>query len=598
MIKGIKMFRNSRIKKYAALLLTIATFWGAVYPVHAFGLLDSPRRLYERSVEESLENSLRQKLGSTVKAGSELSANDAAMRLYYLGLISGDGTDINGGVQFSLERGLNRVESAVFAVRLLGAEDEALLVHYKHPFNDVPEWASDYVGYIYNCGLLDDIIDGAENYNNLKFEPQKGESTERFMSYMLYALGYRIGAGDYTYYMAADYARSIGVCVTEKDEPLTRAGAVEAMYNTLRTTIKGEDRVYSDVLVEKGEISYSDAVFLLWNKNSGEVKSYLDAVGYDTSWVVPNGYYKIKSVGNGKLLNVAASGMNSDYEGVGVTLWDASDDITQTFRIERTERGTYYIYSAASRNGYGRVLGVNKSAGSSGIGLYQSTGANAVEFNIIGSADGTWKIESAADKRSLGTTGSSNGSEVALGAGSASWQFTREGTMNSSGEEMAVFVAKSLLVTQGAFDDYSHMTQNALDIQPAERAVYAPFNAKIMRKDASETACNAVWIESTSKVRYADGTYDYMTLCFMHDNDISDISVGQALTQGEYFYDSGNYGIASGIHVHVAAYRGKYNSTMQVGNGDINIEDALFLPDDTYVYNDYGLMWKSASLAG
>lgn len=50
------------------------------------------------------------------------------------------------------------------------------------------------------------------------------------MSYMLYALGYRIGAGDYTYYMAADYARSIGVCVTEKDEPLTRAGAVEAMY--------------------------------------------------------------------------------------------------------------------------------------------------------------------------------------------------------------------------------------------------------------------------------------------------------------------------------------------------------------------------------
>ena len=330
------------------------------------------------------------------------------------------------------------------------------------------------VGYIYNCGLLDDIIDGAENYNNLKFEPQKGESTERFMSYMLYALGYRIGAGDYTYYMAADYARSIGVCVTEKDEPLTRAGAVEAMYNTLRTTIKGEDRVYSDVLVEKGEISYSDAVFLLWNKNSGEVKSYLDAVGYDTSWVVPNGYYKIKSVGNGKLLNVAASGMNSDYEGVGVTLWEGSDDITQTFRIERTERGTYYIYSAASRNGYGRVLGVNKSAGSINVGLYQSTGANAVEFNIIGSADGTWKIESAADKRSLGTTGSSNGSEVTLGAGSAAWQFTREGTMNSSGEEIAVFVAKSLLVTQGAFDEFSHMTQNALDIQPAERAVYAP----------------------------------------------------------------------------------------------------------------------------
>ena len=65
------------------------------------------------------------------------------------------------------------------------------------PFNDVPEWASDYVGYIYTCGLLDDIIDGAENYNNLKFEPQKGESTERFMSYMLYALAIPYRAGDY-----------------------------------------------------------------------------------------------------------------------------------------------------------------------------------------------------------------------------------------------------------------------------------------------------------------------------------------------------------------------------------------------------------------
>ena len=101
---------------------------------------------------------------------------------------------------------------------------------------------------------------------------------------------------------------------------------------------------------------------------------------------------------------------------------------------------------------------MNKGAGSINVGLYQSTGANAVEFNIIGSADGTWKIESAADKRSLGTTGSSNGSEVALGAGSAAWQFTREGTMNSSGEEMAVFVAKSLLVTQGAFDEVAYPT--------------------------------------------------------------------------------------------------------------------------------------------
>ena len=538
-------------------------------------------------------------LDSKITTGSDLSAEDAAMRLYYLGFLTGNGTNINGGIEFSLERGLSRVEAAVFAVRLLGGEEEALLAHYSHPFSDVPDWASDYVGYIYNCGLLGDLDNTSGDGGDIKFEPQLGETVERFMGYILYALGYRMSEGDYTYLMAAEYARKIGICVTEKDEPLTRADAVVAMYNTLRASIKGSTRVYSDVLVEKGTISYSDAVFLLWNRNNDEIKEYLGAVGYDTVWVVPNGYYKIQAVDGGKLLNVAAYGANSDYEGVPVTLWTASDDITQTFRIERTERGTYYLYSAASRNGYGRVLGSTDYTDSTG--LYQSTGKSAMEFNIIGSADGTWKIVSADTGKALGCSDPySNGKSVVLTdeeSETLSWSFSREGIMNSSGEELAIFVAQSLLVTQGAFDDYSHMNQNALDIQPAVRAVYAPFNAKVVRIDAGVSSCNAVWIESTSKVRYADGTYDYMTMCFLHDNDISDITLGQALTQGEYFYDSGDYGISSGRHVHIVAYRGTYNSSMKLGSGDVYVEDALFLPDDTYIYNDYGLEWTVASLA-
>ncbi|MBQ9716797.1 MAG: hypothetical protein IJV76_02290, partial [Clostridia bacterium] len=97
---------------------------------------------------------------------------------------------------------------------------------------------------------------------------------------------------------------------------------------------------------------------------------------------------------------------------------------------------------------------------------------------------------------------------------------------------------------------------------------------------------------------YADGTYDYMTVCFLHDNDISDLAVGQGFTQGDYFYDSGDYGVSSGKHVHVAVYRGEYNGSMRCGSGDIFAEDAFFLPDDTYVYNGYGLSWKKMSSAG
>ncbi len=535
-------------------------------------------------------------LDSEIAAGMELSQEDAAMRLYYLGMLNGTGININGGIDFALEKGLTRVESAVLAVRMMGQEAYALEAKLPHPFYDVPEWASAYVGYLYSRGLLDDLLDGVFGP---MFEPNFAETPERFMSYMLYSLGYRMDEGDYTYLMAAEYCREIGICVTEEDEPLTRGGAVLAMYNTLRTTMKDSRRVMSDSLVEQGSMDYQDAVFMLWSDDTHETDAFLDAVGYNTDWIIPDGYYTITSANSGKALNVASTGANTDYEGVGVTVWDATDDITQTFRIERTERGTYYIYSAASRSGFGRVIGAD--AGDRETGLYSSTSGNAMEFYITGSADGSWYIVSAdRENKCLSCANPySNGEEIVLADTAAleaqTWNFERQGIMNSEGRELAIFVAESLVVTQGAFDDYSHMEQNALDIQPMERAVRAPFNGEIVRIDASELACNAVWFQSSAPVLYADGTYDYMTVCFLHDNDISDLAVGQGYTQGDYFYDSGDYGVSSGKHVHVAVYRGEYNPSMRCGSGDVYAEDAFFLPDDTYVYNDYGLNWKKMS---
>ena len=538
-------------------------------------------------------------LDSTIAAGAELSQEDAAMRLYYLEMLNGTGININGGIDFALEKGLTRVEAAVLAVRLMGQEDYALAAKLPHPFYDVPEWASAYVGYLYSRGLLDDLLAGVFGPT---FDPNFAETPERFMSYMLYALGYRMQEGDYTYLMAAEYCRKIGICVTKEDEPLTRGAAALAMYNTLRTTMKDSRRVLSDALVEAGAMEYQDAVFMLWSDDTRETDVFLDAVGYNVDWTIPDGYYTITSADSGKALNVASTGANTDYEGVGVTVWDATDDITQTFRIERTERGTYYIYSAASRSGFGRVIGAESD--DSDAGLYSSTSKNAMEFYIRGSADGSWYIVSAErENKCLSCRDPyDNGEDVVLAdtatTDAQTWNFERQGIMNSEGREMAIFVAESLVVTQGAFDVYSHMEQNALDIQPMERAVRAPFNGQIVRIDATEISCNAVWFQSSAPVLYADGTYDYMTVCFLHDNDISDLSVGQGFTQGDYFYDSGDYGVSSGKHVHVAVYRGEYNASMRCGSGDVYAEDAFFLPDDTYVYNNYGLNWKKMSGAG
>ena len=153
-------------------------------------------------------------------------------------------------------------------------------------------------------------------------------------------------------------------------------------------------------------------------------------------------------------------------------------------------------------------------------------------------------------------------------------------------------MADTLRVTQGAYGNYSHQKQNALDITTDNRSVYAPFTGKIVRIDRGYSRYNTVWLQSCDKVVYADGLVDYMTVVFMHDNNVSDLSVGQIVAQGEYFYDMGVAGGATGSHVHIACIRGKYSSKMALtGSGDVRVEKAFFLPEDITVYAGYGLDW-------
>ncbi len=528
-------------------------------------------------------------IDSRIVAGTDLTEEEAALRLYYLGMISGTGVNANGGVEFALDRGLTRLEAAVFAVRLMGAEEEAEKAKHAHPYTDVPEWASAYIGYMYNRGLLNFIGDR-------QYRPNSAVTCNEFMSHVLHALGYRADEGDYSPITAASTARKAGICVTEEDEALTRGGACAAMYNALRTTLKDQKKVLSNKLVESGKITYEDAIFLLWSENKAETETYMAAAGYGKQWIIPDGYYTIASAANGKNLNAVGSGNSA------VTLNDASEGSVQSFRLERTERGTYLIYAAASKSGFGEVIGSGTEKGVK-TSLVKATGKQAAEYYIEGSVDGTWTILSAANTNlALSCTAPSiNGAAVTLEergkAACQTWNISRHGIINGAGEDMAIFCCDSLSVTQGAYDIYSHQNQNALDIQPTEGRAYAPFHATVVGVEENEISCNAVWIESISPVKYADGTYDYMTVCFMHDNDISDLYVGKSLRQGDWFYDSGTAGIASGAHIHVAVYRGKYSSSMHVGYGNVNAEDAFFLLDDTYIRNDYGLDWVVISSA-
>ena len=150
--------------------------------------------------------------------------------------------------------------------------------------------------------------------------------------------------------------------------------------------------------------------------------------------------------------------------------------------------------------------------------------------------------------------------------------------------EKAILNIDNLYISQGMNGTYSHKGDLAIDIS---RLTYlkAPFTGVIKR---IYTNCNAIWLESIDKVEYADGTIDYMTIMTLHDNDISNLKVGQTIKQGEIYYHPGVKGQVTGSHIHMAVAKGKYTGNgwykNKYGNWCINnqynITKALFIDKD------------------
>lgn len=125
--------------------------------------------------------------------------------------------------------------------------------------------------------------------------------------------------------------------------------------------------------------------------------------------------------------------------------------------------------------------------------------------------------------------------------------------------EKAVLNIETLNITQGMNGSYSHKGDCAIDMGSACSYLKAPFTGVIKR---IYTNCNAVWLESCEKVKFADGTEDYMTVLTIHDNDVSNLKVGKVIKQGEIYYQPGIKGKVTGPHIHITVAKGKYT-----GNG-------------------------------
>lgn len=74
---------------------------------------------------------------------------------------------------------------------------------------------------------------------------------------------------------------------------------------------------------------------------------------------------------------------------------------------------------------------------------------------------------------------------------------------------------------------------------------------------------NTLWLESTEKVCFADGTKDYCVLLITHpdDTDLKKLRVGQIFTRKEKICREGKDG-ATAHHLHISAGKGKFK-----GNG-------------------------------
>ena len=124
--------------------------------------------------------------------------------------------------------------------------------------------------------------------------------------------------------------------------------------------------------------------------------------------------------------------------------------------------------------------------------------------------------------------------------------------------QYAILPFKILRETQAIGGWFSHKGTQAIDLGGKDTGVdnlYAPCDLKVVAKGSA--SYNAVYYQSINKVKFANGIEDYINFRTLHDNDISNIKVGQVFKQFAIIGQEGKRG-ATGNHTHLQVARGVY----------------------------------------
>lgn len=156
--------------------------------------------------------------------------------LYDLSLLKGTTAEFSvEGLE--LDRNATRAEACITILRLLGKESKANYQQNQHPFSDVPAWASNGVGWLYESYLVNGVSD-------TYFGAQDIATVQQFSAMLLRVLGYDDKVGDFSYDGAVQKAVECGILTKSMAAyyELSRENMIEMCYNALNTVIMNSTR--------------------------------------------------------------------------------------------------------------------------------------------------------------------------------------------------------------------------------------------------------------------------------------------------------------------------------------------------------------------
>ena len=171
------------------------------------------------------------------------------------------------------------------------------------------------------------------------------------------------------------------------------------------------------------------------------------------------------------------------------------------------------------------------------------------------------------------------------------------------GHEVALFPMPYLYMTQDEGGDYSHTGTYNIDFVGyngsaviTQAPVYAPVTMRLTTTLLTYSGGNGTIWESVDTVHLANGDLDYLTILFMHCNNPPITTIGTVVNQGEVCYYTGDYGYATGDHLHSCCGQGQggYLVERTAGNWDLNNRvhywDGVYV-NDTGIIVGYGHDW-------